>query len=89
MGLSLLLCGMGECGRMIPELLAIFGCPRSQLREDVQPATVWIPGPLNSVGPLLLSCLVLAQWLQAPNMPKVISVAVTQPLGVGRQGQKW
>lgn len=81
MGLSLLLCAVGEYSRVIPELLANSRCSRIQLREDAQPGTVRVSELLNSLGLTLLTYLVLPGWLQAPNWSKAISAADTEPLG--------
>lgn len=59
---------------MVSEHLANSRCSRIQHREDAQPGIV-------SVDLMLLSCLVLPGWLQAPNSSKAISAADTEPLG--------
>lgn len=82
MGLSLLLHATEEYNQlMVPEILANSRCSRIQHREDAQPGTVCVPEPLDSVNLMLLSCVVLLGWLQAPSSSKAISAADTEPLG--------
>lgn len=64
MGLSVLLCAMGEHNQVTPELLVNTRCSKIHLREEAQPGTepgsplllapAWEPGGLQAPGSRLI-----------------------------------